>query len=377
MLPAFSHGTQAMTPDRRFADMLHHRADRLGRGDPIAPPLVSATTYHLPGLENAAYKYGRMAMPTWEEVEEQLAILEGASVVGFPSGMAAIAAALFCTAQAGGEVILPSDGYYTTRLLTEQFLAPLGVKVRLIATADMDGADFSGASVVFVETPSNPGLDCCDLSLAARKAHTVGAKLIVDNTTMTALLQRPLDLGADLVVAADTKAPAGHSDVLYGHVSGRDAGLMARVAEWRKLSGSVPGAFEAWLLHRGLETLEVRLERMCASAQILAERLASHPRIKALRYPGLPSDRSHAIAKRQMTGFGFLLTFELEGEAEAEAFLSRCAYVTQTTSFGGTHSAGERRARWGDAVAPGFIRFSVGIEPVEVLWAAIAEALRI
>ena len=152
--------------------------------------------------------------------------------------------------------------------------------------------------------------------------------------------------------------------------------LMARVAEWRKLSGSVPGAFEAWLLHRGLETLEVRLARMCSSAQILAERLAEHPRIKSLRYPGLPSDPSYATAKRQMAGFGFLLSFELEGEAEAEDFLARCAYVTQTTSFGGTHSAGERRARWGDAVAPGFIRFSVGIEPVEVLWAAMAAALQ-
>ncbi len=366
-----------MTPDRRFADMLHHRSARLGRGDPVAPPLISATTFHLPGLENAAYKYGRMAMPTWEEVEEQLAILEGATVVGFPSGMAAIAAALMCTLQAGQTVILPADGYYTTRLLAERFLAPMGVTVRLINTTEVDAADFTGAAVVFLETPSNPGLDCCDIALAARKAHAVGARLIVDNTTMTALLQRPLDLGADLVVAADTKAPAGHSDVLYGHVSGRDAGLMARIAEWRKLSGAVPGAFEAWLLHRGLETLEVRLSRMCASAQIVAERLATHPRIKALRYPGLPSDPSFAMAKRQMSGFGFLLTFELEGEDQAEDFLTRCAYVTQTTSFGGTHSAGERRARWGDAVAPGFIRFSVGVEPVEPLWAAIAVALKV
>lgn len=365
-----------MTTDRRFADMLHHRAERLGRGDPISPPLISATTYHLPGLENAQFTYGRAAMPTWEEVEEQLAILEGATVVGFPSGMAAIAAALFCTLQAGQEVILPADGYYTTRLLADRFLAPLGVKVRLLATRDYDAADFAGAAVVFVESPSNPGLDCCDISLAARKAHAAGARLIVDNTTMTALLQRPLDLGADLVVAADTKAPAGHSDVLYGHVSGRDAGLMARVADWRKLSGAVPGAFEAWLLHRGLETLEVRLSRMCASAQIIAERLALHPRIRGLRYPGLPDDPSHGVAKRQMSGFGFLMTFELEGEAAAEDFLTRCAYLTQTTSFGGTHSAGERRARWGDAVAPGFIRLSVGVEPIAPLWAAIAEALR-
>lgn len=365
-----------MTQDRRFADMLHHRAERLGRGDSISPPLISATTFHLPGLENAQFTYGRAAMPTWAEVEEQLAILEGASVVGFPSGMAAIAAALFSTLQAWQEVILPADGYYTTRLLADRFLAPMGVKIRLLNTRDYDEADFTGASMVFLESPSNPGLDCCDIALAARKAHAVGAKLIVDNTTMTALLQRPLDLGADLVVAADTKAPAGHSDVLYGHVSGRDAGLMARVAEWRKLSGSVPGAFEAWLLHRGLETLEVRLSRMCASAQIIAERLADHPRIKALRYPGLPTDPSHAIAKRQMSGFGFLMSFELESEEKAEDFLTRCAYLTQTTSFGGTHTAGERRARWGDAVAPGFIRLSVGVEPLEPLWDAIAQALR-
>ncbi len=364
-----------MTTDRRFADMLHHRAKRLRRGDPVAPPLVSATTFHLPGLEGASHLYGRMAMPTWEEVEEQLAILEGATVVGFPSGMAAIAAALMASLQAGDRVVLPSDGYYTTRLLADRFLAPLGVRVELIATADMDAAAFDGAAVVFVETPSNPGLDCCDIALAARKAHAAGARLIVDNTTMTALLQRPLDLGADLVVAADTKAPAGHSDVLYGHVSGREPQLMARVAEWRKLSGAVPGAFEAWLLHRGLETLEVRLARMCASARVLAERLGNHARVRHLRYPGLPGDPAHAVARRQMADFGFLLSFELESEEKAEDFLNRCRYLSQTTSFGGTHSAAERRARWGDAVAPGFLRLSVGVEPVEPLWTAIAEAL--
>ena len=364
-----------MTLDRRFADMLHHRSARLGQGDPIVPPVISATTFHLAGLEGARHTYGRAAMPTWEEVEEQLTILEGASVVGFPSGMAAIAAALFAVLKAGDTLILPKDGYYTTRLLADRFLMPLGIKVDLIATTEVDGADFAGAAAVFIETPSNPGLDCCDIALAARKAHAVGARLIVDNTTMTALLQRPLDLGADLVVAADTKAPAGHSDVLYGHVSGRDAALMARVAEWRKLSGAVPGAFEAWLLHRGLETLEVRLARMCASARILAERLSGHARVKRLRYPGLPSDPSHAVAKRQMADFGFLMSFELEDEEKAEEFLTRCRYLSQATSFGGTHSAAERRARWGDAVAPGFIRLSVGIEPVEPLWSAIAEAL--
>lgn len=365
-----------MTTDRRFADMLHHRAARLGQGQPIAPPISSATTFHLAGLDGAAHTYGRAGMPTWEEVEEQLAILEGATVVGFPSGMAAIAAALFATLKAGDRLVLPKDGYYTTRLLADRFLEPLGVHVTQIATRDVDAADLAGAAVVFLESPSNPGLDVCDLALAARKAHAAGARVIVDNTTLTPLLQRPLDLGADLVVAADTKAPAGHSDVLYGHVAGRDAALMARVAEWRKLSGAVPGAFEAWLLHRGLETLEVRLARMCASAGVLAERLAGHPRIRRLRYPGLATDPAHATAKRQMAGFGFLLSFELESEEKAEDFLNRCRYLSQATSFGGTHSAAERRARWGDAVAPGFLRLSVGVEPLEPLWQAMAEALR-
>jgi cystathionine gamma-lyase len=198
----------------------------------------------------------------------------------------------------------------------------------------------------------------------------------VDNTTMTPLLQRPLDLGADVVVAADTKAPAGHSDVLFGHVASRDAAFMAQVLNWRRLSGAVPGAFEAWLVHRGIETLEVRLERMCGSAQALAERLVAHPRVTNLRYPGLVSDPSHAVARRQMAGFGFLIGFELESAAEAEAFLTSCPYIAQATSFGSTHTSGERRIRWGDKVAPGFVRLSVGLEPLEVLWAAIAAALK-
>lgn len=359
---------------RRFADLLHHRASRLAKGDPVAPGIISATTFHLPDLEGARHMYGRMSMPTWEEVEEQLSLLEGARTVAFPSGMAAISAALFACLAAGRKVMIPSDGYYTTRLLAERFLKPFGVEVVEVATTDVAKADFAGVAAVFVETPSNPGLDVCDIAAVAARVHAAGGLLIVDNTTMTPLLQRPLDLGADLVVAADTKAPAGHSDVLFGHVAGRDAALMARVAEWRKLSGSVPGAFEAWLVHRGIETLEVRLERMCASAGVIAERLAGRG-VKGLRYPGLAGDPSHALARAQMSGFGFLIGFELESAARAERFLADCRYLAQSTSFGGTHSAGERRARWGDRVAEGFIRLSVGCEPVEPLWQAIAEAL--
>lgn len=361
--------------DARIARLLHHRKAGLALGEPVVPPISVATTFHLPQAQGAPHYYGRSGQPTWDAVEAQLAILEAAEVVSFPSGMASITAALVCCLKAGARVMIPSDGYYVTRLLGRDLLQVYGVEVEQVPTLEMADRDFAGFDVIYIETPSNPGLDVVDIAALARKAHAVGALMIADNTTMTPLLQRPLDLGADLVVAADTKAPAGHSDALFGHVAGRDANLMARIREWRRQSGSVPGPFEAYLVHRGLETLEVRLSRMCASAAVIAERLATHPQVRGLRYPGLPGDPSHGAVGRQMANGGFLIGFELAGEAQVEAFLARCPLIEQATSFGGVHSAAERRARWGDAVSAGFIRLSVGVEPVEVLWAAIDGAL--
>lgn len=360
---------------RRIAEVLHHRKAGLSLGDPVVPAISVATTFHLPQAQGAAHYYGRSGQPTWDAVEAQLAILEGAEVVAFPSGMAAIQAALLATLRAGARVMIPSDGYYVTRLLGRDLLSVYGVTVVEVPTLAMATADPAGFDVVYLETPSNPGLDVIDIAAVAARARAAGARVIVDNTTMTPLLQRPLDLGADLVVAADTKAPAGHSDALFGHVAGRDAGLMAHIREGRRQSGAVPGPFEAYLVHRGIETLELRLSRMCASARVIAARLAETRGVGGLRYPGLPGDPAHGIARRQMVDFGFLIGLDLGSEARAEAFLSACPLIAQATSFGGTHTAGERRARWGDMVAPGFIRLSVGIEPVEVLWAAIAGAL--
>ena len=361
--------------DARIARLLHHRKASLALGDPVVPPISLATTFHLPEAQGAAHYYGRSGQPTWDAVETQLAILENAETVAFPSGMAAITAALICSLKAGAKVMLPADGYYVTRLLGRDLLRVYGVEVVQVPTTQMVAEDFTGFQVIYIETPSNPGLDTVDIAALARKAHAAGALLIADNTTMTPLLQRPLDLGADLVVAADTKAPAGHSDALFGHVAGRDVNLMARIREWRRQSGSVPGPFEAYLVHRGLETLEVRLSRMCASAAVIAERLAAQPKVRGLRYPGLPGDPSHKSVGRQMVNGGFLIGFELAGEAEAEAFLARCPLIEQATSFGGVHSAAERRSSWGDAVADGFIRLSIGVEPVETLWSAIEGAL--
>ncbi len=364
-----------ITAQTRFAALLHHRTQSLAPGDPVVAGIISSATYHSPDVADLSHVYGRSGMPTWEALETQLGLLEDAPCVAFPSGMAAISAALFAGLAAGKRVIIPADGYYVTRLLADQVLAAYGVEVVQVATRDIGAADMTGAAVVYIETPSNPGLDVCDIAAVCARAHAAGAMVMVDNTTMTPLLQRPLDLGADVVVAADTKAPAGHSDVLFGHVASRDAAFLQRVRDWRRLSGAVPGSFEAWLVHRGIETLEVRLERMCASAGVIAQRLSQHNRVSNLRYPGLVSDPSHAIAARQMGGFGFLIGFDLADAAAAERFLTDCKLIAQSTSFGSTHTSGERRLRWGDAVAPGFVRLSVGLEPVEPLWTAIAAAL--
>ncbi|MBS0564485.1 MAG: cystathionine gamma-lyase [Proteobacteria bacterium] len=360
---------------RRMAALLHHRAAHLAPGEPVALPIISSSTFHSPDGPDLSHVYGRTSMPTWEALEAQLALLEGAPCVAFPSGMAAISAALVAGLAAGKRLVLPADGYYVGRALAHQILARYGVEVQELPTAAYENADFTGAALVLVETPSNPHLDVCDLRRVADRAHAAGALVVADNTTMTPLLQRPLDLGADVVVAADTKAPAGHSDTLFGHVASRDTAFLNRVRDERRLTGAVPGSFEAWLVHRGLETLEVRLARMCATAQLIAGRLAAHPAVRNVRYPGLPNDPSHATARQQMTGFGFLVGFELPDAAAAERFLSTCPLIAETTSFGSTHTSGERRIRWGDAVPEGFIRLSVGIEPAEPLWAAIAAAL--
>jgi cystathionine gamma-lyase len=361
--------------DLAIARMLHHRAATLSPGEPLAPPIVPASIYHVPGNPTAPHIYGRWSNPTWSAVEDALAVLEGAETVAFPSGMAAIASVLCSQLKNGDRLLLPSDGYFNTRVLADRYLTPVGVKTELCCTTDYERYDFSGLHMVFVETPSNPGLDICDLRSVISRAKAAGALVVADNTTMTPLGQRPLDLGADIVVASDTKAPNGHSDVLFGHVSTRQAELAQQIRDWRKLVGAIPGQFEAWLVHRGLETLDVRFERMCKTASVLAERMAEHPAITKLRYPGLSSHPAHDLARSQMQQFGTLIGITFADEATAERFITEARFIHASTSFGGVHTTAERRARWGDQVAPGYIRLSVGCEPTEVLWADMREVL--
>lgn len=366
---------QAAALEARFAHALHHGSKALPTGAPFAPPIVNASAFALPVEPAGPYQYGRWANPTWSALEETLALLEGGEVIAFPSGMAAIAAVYYALLKPGDRVLLPSDGYYTTRLAAEKYLAPIGVQIDTCPTREVGARSLAGYRLIWLETPSNPGLDLADIADTAARAHAAGALLVVDNTTMTPLGQQPLALGADLAISADTKAVNGHSDVLFGHVAARAADHAVAIRDWRKIAGCIPGPFEAWLVHRGLETLEVRFARMCASAHTIAARLAAHPRVAGVCYPGLPAHPAHALAARQMTAFGSLIALTLPDKEGAERFINGCSLLRNATSFGGVHSSAERRQRWGDAVPDGFVRLSVGCEPTAVLWAEIDRAL--
>jgi cystathionine gamma-lyase len=361
--------------DERFARTLHHASQSVAFGEAFSPPIVNTSVYRLAADPSGPYQYARWGNPTWTALEEALALLEDAETVTFPSGMAAIAAVFYGLLRPGDRVLLPADGYYTVRVFADKFLASIGVEVEQVPTADAADSALGGYRMVWVETPSNPGLDLADIAAIARTAKAAGATLVVDNTTMTPLGQRPLDLGADVVVAADTKALNGHSDLLFGHVSSRNDDVIAAVRDWRRIAGAIPGPFEAWLVHRGLETLEVRFARMCANALLLAERFSAHPKVRAVNYPWLASHPSHQLARKQMSAGGSLIALTLADRAAAERFIEHCDLMRASTSFGGVHTSAERRARWGDAVDEGFIRVSVGCEPPEALWRSVERAL--
>ena len=359
----------------RMMDVLHARAARLARGESLTPPVVNAAKYALPGDPDHAFPYGRFDNPTWAAVEGAIGVLEEAGTVCFPSGMAAVTAAIMASLRPKAKILLPSDGYYTVRVLMDEFFRQHDIEVTELATAEMDGHDVAGYDMVWLETPSNPGLDTCDIAAIAGKVHAARGLLIVDNTTATALLQPVLDLGADLAVSSDTKALSGHSDVLFGHVASRHAGLLERVRQWRTLSGSTPGPAEAYLAYRGLMTLEVRLQRMCDNAEALANLFYTHPAVEAVRFPGLADDPSHATAAKQMARPGFVIGVTFSSEARAEQFITDCPAIFAATSFGGIQTSGERRARWGDDVPDGYVRLSAGCEPRDALMRAISETL--
>jgi cystathionine gamma-lyase len=345
-------------------------------GEPFLPGPVFAAPYHLDptvGLTDRDW-YGRYGNPTWRRLEAAIGSLEGGDALVFASGQAAITGLLLSLLRPGDTVVLPSDGYFAVRSFAASWLRNHGMLVRLMPTAG-PYPPLDGARLLLLETPANPGLDVCDIEALSATAHEAGALVAVDNTTATPLGQQPLALGADLVLASGTKALAGHSDLLLGYVAGRDGALLTQLRQWRDATGAVPGPFEAWLAHRSLATLDLRLARQTRNAAAVATMLAARSDLTGVRWPGLPDDPAYPVAVRQMRRLPGVVSFDL-GSAQAVAtFLSASRLVTAATSFGGLHTTADRRAQWGDDVSAGFVRLSCGIEDTDDLLADLTTAL--
>jgi len=273
-------------------------------------------------------------------------------------------------------MVAPSDAYYTLRALIQA----RGIAARLVPSADplAFARAAEGAALVWVETPTNPGLSVVDLRATARACRATGAILVVDNTLATAVGQDVFALGADVAVISATKATSGHSDALIGLACARDAALADKLRAARTVGGGVPGVLEAWLCLRGLATLGLRVARASASALAIARELATWESrgVRDACYPGLPSHSGHALAREQMRHCGPVLTFDLGSAERAERFCARLRHIAEATSFGGVETTLERRARWGgDAVSPGLIRMSVGLEEPAMLLEDLGQAV--
>jgi cystathionine gamma-synthase len=367
-------------------------AQALGWVDPatkaIVPPVHFSSTYVRD--EDNQYRSGRGYIradnPSFDQAEALLTALEGgAASLLFGSGMAA-ATAVFLALRPGDHVLAPRVMYWSLRNWLSNAAREWGLAVDFVAMDDLDALRAAvrpgRTKLVWIETPANPSWTITDIGAAAEIAHTAGARLAVDSTAATPVLTRPLALGADLVMHSATKYLNGHSDLVAGTLTARsDDEFWQRIKAIRVQHGALLGSLEAWLLLRGMRTLYVRVRQACASAQALAERLAAHPRIKTVLYPGLPAFPGHEVAARQMAGgFGAMMSIRVKGgEAAAIAAAARVQVWKRATSLGGVESLIEHRASVegaGTPAPPDLLRLSVGIEAVEDLFADLDQALR-
>jgi cystathionine gamma-synthase len=349
---------------------------------PVNPPIVASTTYHAGG----PYGYGREWNETTTYLEDLVGQLEGGLATAYSSGMAAVNALLDLIPSGG--VIVAGQNLYTATGIRLQELAAVGrLSVRLVDVADAqamagairgDGAE-EPASWVWIESPTNPLMEVCDIRATAHVAREVGAKLVVDNTFMTPMRQRPLELGAHVVMHSATKGLAGHSDVLMGVLITNDEGLSENFVKRRIFLGAPPSPFDAFLASRGIRTLAVRVDRAEENAQKLAAKLIEHPAIDEVFYPGLASHPGFEIHETQADGPGSVLSFTVTGSAEdAQTVCEAVRLMTHATSLGGVESLIERRRRWAHentGVPENLIRLSVGIEDVDDLWNDLEQAL--
>jgi cystathionine gamma-synthase len=318
----------------------------------VGTPLDRSATWRYEDGEPGRFSYARADHPTGVACEDALGALDGGLALLFPSGMGAVTTVLLTLLRPGGTLALAEGAYYGHRALLDH-LAPWGVTV---VEFDQTGAPPDDADLILVEAPANPLLTMPDLEAAA--AHP--APVVCDATVATPLRLRPLEAGCDVVVHSATKILAGHDDVLAGVAVTRDAALRDRLHLTRRLAGIVASADTAWLVLRGLETLEVRLARQEATARVLAERLGGHPAVSCVRYPG----------------FSFLVSFDVADGPAAGRVERGLRVIENATSLGGTRSKIEARHRWeGDRIPTGLLRLSAGLEDADALWADLEQAL--
>ena len=350
----------------------------------VAPPIQLSTTFvHRTDGEPDTFSYQRDDHPTQCRLETALAALEGgARALTFASGMAAVAAVLD-TLQRGQTVVVPEDCYVGTRGYVTDVLPERGVEVITVDTTDLDAvraACAGGVALLWAESPSNPRLRISDLAEMTKIAHAAGARLACDNTFATPVLQRPLGLGADVVMHSTTKYFGGHSDVLGGAlIFAENDDFAERIATRRLLTGAILSPFSAWLTLRGCRSLPARMAMHCANARKVAEFLAAHSAIERVNWPGLPTHPGHAIAKHQMRDFGAMLSVELRSGYDAALALARGTKIfTNATSLGGCESLIEHRASSEGAHThspPGLVRLSVGLEDADDLIEDLAHCL--
>jgi len=358
----------------------------------VVPPIYQVSTYKqdgVGGLRSGGYEYSRTANPTRTALEECLAALEGGTgALAFASGMAAEDCLLRTVCSPGDHVIIPDDAYGGTFRLFSRVYEQWGVSHTPVRISDLaavrDALAARHAGVIWVETPTNPLLGIADISALAALAREAGALLVVDNTFASPYLQRPIALGADVVVHSTTKYLGGHSDVVGGALVVADAGLGERLAFQQNATGGIAGAFDAWLTLRGIRTLAVRMDRHGANAARTAEMLAAHPAVGQVLYPGLASHPGHELAAKQMRGFGGMVSFRVRaGAQEAAAVCARTRLFTLAESLGGVESLIELPGRMTHASAAGsalavsddLVRLSVGIENADDLVEDLRQAL--
>jgi len=352
----------------------------------VAPPIHLSTNFarEADGTLPHGFLYARSENPTRRALELALAPLEGGAVgFAFASGMAATTA-VFQSLETGDHVIAPNDAYYGTAKVLREVFGRWGLSCSFVDMSDPTAvarAVTSRTRLIWIETPSNPALAVTDIAAVCQVARAAGALAVCDNTWATPLLQRPLDLGADVAMHATTKYLAGHGDVTGGALVLREEGeLAARLRVVQTVGGAVPSPFDCWLVHRGLRTLAWRMRGHCDNAERVAAFLQAHPAVEVVHYPGLPDDPGHRVAERQMGRYGGMVSVQIRGGADpALGVVSRVRLFTRATSLGGPESLIEHRASVegpGSRTPPGLLRMSVGLEHPDDLIEDLDRALK-